>query len=240
MAITKILARDYDFHLNTGTVGSPTWVEINGVNSWSHSPTGNDADTTTFDEDGRMSHLKASRGDSFTLQGLILMDESTGDRDAGQAAVEAWADEIGPDSLKQFRITAPDTSTLVFLASATVTHGGGGNDDPSAWNVDLVTSGAKTNSATTAKPGAPTSVTGTALTDAASVTWTEGTGSPDGYEVTAYDAADDSVVAVINTDTKPVLFSDLTTGDDIYFKVRARNAAGLGQASAASTAVEIL
>ena len=144
MATTKILARDYDFHLNTGTVGVPVWTEIKGVNTWSHSPTGNDADTTTFDEDGRMSHLKASRGDAFSLQGLILMDVGTGDRDPGQEAVEAWADEIGPDSLKQFKITSPDTSTLVFLASATVTHGGGGNDDPSAWNVEMNVSGAKT------------------------------------------------------------------------------------------------
>ena len=40
----------------------------------------------------------------------------------------------------------------MFLASATVTHGGGGNDDPSAWNVDMNVSGAKTNSATEVFP----------------------------------------------------------------------------------------
>ena len=240
MATTKILARDYDFHLNTGTVGVPVWTEIKGVNTWSHSPTGNDADTTTFDEDGRMSHLKASRGDAFSLQGLILMDVGTGDRDPGQEAVEAWADEIGPDSLKQFKITSPDTSTLVFLASATVTHGGGGNDDPSAWNVEMNVSGAKTNSATTAKPGAVTSVVGTPLTDSASVTWTDGTGSPYGYEVTCYNSVGDVVIDTINTDTKPAFFGGLTTGDDLYFKVRARNAAGLGVASSASAPIEIL
>jgi hypothetical protein len=240
MATTKILARDFDFHLNTGTIGVPVWTEINGINSWSHSPTGNDADTTTFDEDGRMSHLKASRGDSFTLDGLYLTDVGPFTRDAGQAAIAAWADEIGPDSLKQFRITNPDTTTLVFLASATVTAGGGGNDDPAAFTVNLTVSGAVTNSGTTAKPAAVTSVVGTALTDAASVTWTDGSGSPYGYEVTAYDDADDSVVATINTDTKPAYFSGLTTGDDIYFKVRARNSAGLGVASAESTPIEIL
>lgn len=239
MPVTKILARDYDFHLNTGTVGSPTWVEIKGIQTWTPSSVANDADTTTFDEDGWQSHLKASRSGTVTLDGLVLTDVSTGDRDPGQAAVEAWALEIGPDSIKQFRVTAPDTTTVVALASATVTKGAGSTDAAAGWQVNVTYSGSITDSSITAKPGAPTSVTGTALTDSASVTWTD-TDPADGYEVTAYDDADDSVVAVINTDTKPAFFSGLTTGDDIYFTVRARNAAGLGQASAASTAVEIL
>lgn len=237
---TKILARDFDFHLNTGTVGVPVWTEILGVNSWSHSPTGNDADTTTFDEDGRLSHMKASRGDSFTLDGLYLTDVGTATRDAGQAAVAAWADEIGPDSLKQFRITNPDTTTLVFLASATTTQGGGGNDDPAAFSIAMTVSGIVTNSAVVAKPAAVTAVTGTALTDAATVVWTNGAGAPVGFEVTCYDSVDDSVVAVINTDSQPAHFAGLTTGDDLYFKVRGRNAAGLGVASAASSTIEIL
>jgi hypothetical protein len=143
MAVTKILARDYDFHLNTGTVGVPVWTEVKGINTWSHSPQSNDADTTTFDEEGRQSHMKASRGDQYGLQGLVLLDEADGTRDPGQEACLEWADEIGPSSLKQFRITDPSGGTLVFLASATITHGGGGRDDAAAFNLDMTQSGAK-------------------------------------------------------------------------------------------------
>ena len=242
MAVTKNLARGCDFHLNTGTIGVPVWTEIKGVNNYQPTATGNNADTTTFDEDGWQSHIKASRGGSCTIGGMLLSDPDTGDRDPGQAAVEAWALEIGPDSLKQLRVTFPDSSTVLGLASANSTFGGGGTDDPQAWSVEITYSGPITYSALSgsAVPGAPTSVVGTALTDAATVTWTEGTGDVTGYEVTAYDDADDSVVATINTDTKPVYFAGLTTGDDIYFKVKARNGYGLGAASASSTPVEIL
>ena len=48
------------------------------------------------------------------------------------------------------------------------------------------------------------------------------------------------MIDTINTDTKPAFFGGLTTGDDLYFKVRARNAAGLGVASSASATIEIL
>lgn len=141
MAVTKVLARDYIFELNTGTSETPSWVEINGVNSWSDTPQAVDADTTTFDEGGRQSHLKASRGNEFGLQGLILLDEADASRDPGQEAAETWADQIGPASLKEFRITDPAGGTYTMLASATVTRGGGGNDDPSAWNLAVKCSG---------------------------------------------------------------------------------------------------
>lgn len=144
MAVTEILARDWEFHLNTGTVGAPVWTEVKGINTWSHAPASADADTTTFDDEGRRSHMKASRGDAFTLTGLYQEDPADGSRDPGQEAVEAWADELGPDSLKQFRITSPGGTTKTFLASAQVTTGGGGNDAATAWSVAITVSGAIT------------------------------------------------------------------------------------------------
>lgn len=146
MAVTKILARDFTFELNTGTTASPTWVAVGAVSSWSHSPTKNDADTTTFDEEGRLSHLPASRGDEFTITGMYKEDESTGARDAGQEAVEAWADEIGPTGIKQFRISSPGGNVKTFEASASVQVGGGGTDDPAAWEATVTVSGAITAS----------------------------------------------------------------------------------------------
>ena len=143
MPVTEVLARQFTAELNTGTSGSPVWVAITGINSITHSPQANDADTTTFDDEGRMSHLKASRGDEFTISCLRQEDEVNGDRDAGQEACEAWADEIGQASRKQFRITSPGGNVVgPFEATATVTQFGGGNDDPATWQLAVKVSGA--------------------------------------------------------------------------------------------------
>ena len=146
MAETEILARDYTFELNTGTEASPTWVEVEGLNTWAHAPASGEADTTTFDDDGDMTHLKASRGHTFTLSGLLQEDEGDGSRAAGQEAVESWALLKGTASLKQFRITSPGGNVRTFNASAEVTKGGGGNDDPDAWSVAVHVSGPITDS----------------------------------------------------------------------------------------------
>ncbi len=135
MPVTEVLARDYTFELNTGTEAVPTWVEIKGINTWSNSAQAGEADTTTFDDDGIQTHLKASRGHEFTLSGKVQENEDDGARDPGQEAAEAWAQEIGQPSRKQFRITSPGGTTKTFLATATCNFGGGGNDDASNWEL---------------------------------------------------------------------------------------------------------
>lgn len=142
MAVTKFLARDLDIEINTGTIGSPVWTAIGGLNSLTHSPSSTDAETTDFDSDGRAEHMKAERGDAWSLAGYTLEDVSTGDRDAGQAAVETLAQAVGLTSLGQFRITSPGGNTITFLASAEVTLHGGGNNDAAAWAASLTVSGA--------------------------------------------------------------------------------------------------
>lgn len=144
MPVVKTLARDWDFHINTGTTATPAWVPINGINSHSWSVTKNDADTTTYDDEGWLSHLPASRGRSVTLSGIMMEDPDTGDRDPGQEACETHAEQIGPSGLRQFRVTSPAGTTIVGNASAQVTQGGGGNDDPSAWECVVTFSGAVT------------------------------------------------------------------------------------------------
>lgn len=140
MAITKLLARQTIFEILTSAPS--TFTPIGGINSISVSPTTNRADTTDFDDEGRLAHIVASRGMSFTLDGFREEDESGGDRDPGQAAVEALADEFGADSLGTFRITSPGGEVWTFQASAEVTPFGGGNDDPSAWQATIEISGA--------------------------------------------------------------------------------------------------
>lgn len=240
MTITKQLARQYTFEINDGTVDVPDWVEITGVNTWAHNPSKNNADTTTFEDEGVTTHLPASRGNSYTLGGLVKYDGDTGERDPGQAAVMAWAERIGPDGLQQFRITEPGDAgaSYTFLASASVTVGGGGNDDPSAWSVTVDVSGAITSSALPAVPVAPTLPVGTTADDGTLVSWAgPASGSPFlMYEVVVYDDTAAELFRV-QGNTEPIWVGGLTGGEDYTVKVRARNASGWGPLSVASATI---
>ena len=79
-----------------------------------------------------------SRGYSITLKGSRIEDADTGERDTGQAAVEAVMDEMGPDALLGYRITSPAASgaeELEFKAWASVTPLGG--SDKATWGAVL-------------------------------------------------------------------------------------------------------
>lgn len=234
MAPTEMLARDFTFELNTGTVGSPTWVEIDGINTWSHSPEANDADTTKFSNAGRMSHMKASRGDEFSLSGFAQEDPDDGSEDPGQAACKAWSKLVGPSSVKQFRITSPADNTLTFEATSTLTLGGGGNDDPNAWECTVKVTGDITDSNSASVPGAPGSPAGTGLNDSMTLTWTAGTGTTAGYEVRVYTASGDTLTETVYTSDLSAFITGLANTTAYYFKVRGFNAAGYGSYSSDS------
>lgn len=144
MAVTEIPSRDWTFQLNTGTSASPVWVAIGGITDHSLKRSSGETDTTDNDDDGRPTHMKMSRQDEWSLKGNYLEDVSTGDRDPGQEAVESWADEVGPDSIKEFRITSPGGTTRTFDASAEVQQPGGGNDDHEKWECTVKQSGLAT------------------------------------------------------------------------------------------------
>lgn len=137
--ITKILAREWKFQIEEG---EGTYVDIKGLNNFSFAPSSANVDTTDFDSEGWNEHLVASRGLEVNLEGAYLADVETGDRDAGQEAVEVLADKIGVGSLGKFKITSPAKATYEFIASAEVTSpAGGGNDDKTGWSVKLGVSG---------------------------------------------------------------------------------------------------
>jgi hypothetical protein len=141
MAVTEILARGFTFEVeDPATPGS--YLFIPNVNSWSHSPQSSDADTTTFDDNGRTSHMKSSRGDEFTLSGYALEDPEDGSGSPGLNACLGMSFAIGPDSVCFFRITSPAGGIIgPFKATVTMTIGGGGNDDPSAYEITLTVTG---------------------------------------------------------------------------------------------------
>lgn len=142
MTVTKVLARGTLIEILT--TAPSTYTQVKGINQIDLSPTTNRADTTDFDDDGNLAHIVASRGLQLTLSGFRMEDESGGDRDPGQAAVEALADAKGNASLGSFRVTSPGGEVWTFQASAEVTPLGGGNDDPTSWSATLEVSGAIT------------------------------------------------------------------------------------------------
>lgn len=238
MPDVKVLARDHDFHLNTGTEDTPVWVEIKGITTFAYSPVLNRADTTSFDEDGVQSHIPASRGLGFTLSGkVVYSDFDAGTRDPGQLACIAWGagENVGPAALKQLRVTYPAGETDVFYASASVTAGGGGVDDASEFSIDVQRSGATTTDTIGAAPSTPGTPTGTQGDDLVTVAWTGSAGTGGHFEVVSIKSSDDSEISRI-TSTSPYTFNGLASAAGYTFKVRAISADGVASAFSAESA----
>lgn len=147
MAVTKFLARDLTIYIALGSSGSGSggdWIKVKGLNTLTHSPSSTDADTTDFDDEGHETHMKAARGESWTLAGFKLEDVTSGEHDPGQAAVEQIAQAIGLDSLASFKIVSPGGNLITFRATAEVTLPGGGNNDAAAWQAVVKVSGKST------------------------------------------------------------------------------------------------
>lgn len=142
MGVTKVLARGFKFEVQVSAQdGGTEWEEIKGINTFTWANSKSSANTTSFDENGRQSHLPASRGATLTLEGFYLEDPDTGERDPGQKAVEDLAKLVGPEGLGTFRITSPGGKVKEFQASANIGGVGGGTDDPASWSVELEISG---------------------------------------------------------------------------------------------------
>lgn len=137
MAAVKVLARDWEIAIKVAAA----FVPILGLNTLTFEGSKNDADTTSFEDDGWESHLVASRGRSIKMEGFYLEDPADDSRDPGQEAVEALDEAMGQDSLGVFRRTSPSGTVKYFRASASVTSTGGGNNDPTGWAAELRVSG---------------------------------------------------------------------------------------------------
>jgi hypothetical protein len=144
MALTKIPARDFTIEIdaNYGESGGENFIPIGGIESLTPSPSTNRADTTDYDSQGVAEHMVMERGLAFTISGRHLEDAATGERDAGQAAVEALARRVGLNSNGSFKVTSPGGNVDSFLASAEVTTAGGGHNDPATWGAALTINGA--------------------------------------------------------------------------------------------------
>lgn len=238
MTVTDTLARDDGaWDINTGTVGVPVWTPIGGLSSWSYSPSKNNADTTKYSNAGYQSHLPASLSVEHSIAGLKQVDSVTGDRDAGQAAVEAISGVLGVAGMTQFRHTMAGGIVNTFTGSVTWTNAGGSNDDATAWEATILMSGPPTTLTSANVPQAPTVVTGTGGTGQISVTWTDGATVGTLFEVRIMNGA--TLLKSVISSNKPTLVTGLAAGSGRTCVVRSQNAAGWSALSAASSSVTV-
>ena len=144
MAIRKYLSRGFGFDASPDE--GATWTVISGINSWSFTIEGNSEDTSTFDSSGWGSNMYTQRTGSITLEGFMLIDSVTGEKDPGQALVENSATKLGYDAYKKFRVrqvtASGEIGNFVFLGQANLQDRGGGATDVEPWGVELLFEGA--------------------------------------------------------------------------------------------------
>jgi len=135
MAVTKVLARGWALTVGAGLVA------VGGINSITFSGGKTDAETTTFASAGWAEHIVAERTRSISVEGFFLEDSATGDRDAGQEAIETLNDAVGADSIGEFTLTSPGGTVYSFDGSVEVGDIGGGNNDPTSWSATITVTG---------------------------------------------------------------------------------------------------
>jgi hypothetical protein len=141
MAATKYNARDVIFQLLDSVGG--TYVQINGLNTFTKGTDMKETDLTTFASQGNEESEIMQRGKSMKLQGFRLKDPVTGVLDPGQLLVETLADQVGDASIGTFRFAAPgDANYVVWQATAAMGDEGGGDNDKVSWSVTLKRTGA--------------------------------------------------------------------------------------------------
>lgn len=151
MALMKILARDMDCFVNTGTTAVPVWTQIDYTQVTANYSVTN-ADTTTQSDGGWSAHLPALRSATFSMEGRYLVDPATGDRDVAQAFLESAAHLVSHEGLIQFWFVMMGRGTgdagadtplagLKFSGSLNATPFGGGTSDAAAFNCEVTMSG---------------------------------------------------------------------------------------------------
>lgn len=141
----QINARDWIFEVQTAALPTPTYAEVDGLESFTLNPGEGEetADTTTFNSNGNSESQVMQRGAALTLAGKHVV--TAGVQDPGQVAVEELAAEVGQASLGvvRFRHTS-QTEWTVWNAHASLAEKGGATNDKSSWGATFTRSGAAT------------------------------------------------------------------------------------------------
>jgi hypothetical protein len=140
MAVTKFLARDLVPSVSIASV----YTHIGGIDTITHAPSKTTSASTDFDSNGRAEHIVAERGDTYTLAGWFLEDESTGSRDPGQEALLAASHLVGAAAFISVKLTFPGAGAISFSCTVDFTGPHGGRNDITKFQAVLEVTGAIT------------------------------------------------------------------------------------------------
>ena len=143
--LVSYLARKWRVDVNTGTAGSPTWIQVKGVTNLTPGLSATTQDSSDYDSDGwgsdEKTMLKWSLGISLLRKGA---DEAT--PDPGQEALREKADQFGDDGMAHVRWYDRNGGPEAYEGYANVSWepGGGGTGDLEPVTVNLTGKGART------------------------------------------------------------------------------------------------
>lgn len=147
----QINARDWIFEVSEDpSEAVPVWAQIKGRESFSISNSEGEesADTTTAESGGHAESQAMQRGASLTLDGKLTRGPDGLTPDAGQAAADALAGQVGEASLGGLRFRhQDDTEWTVWTAWVSKGDTGGGTNDKTSWSATFTRSGAASTAA---------------------------------------------------------------------------------------------
>ena len=151
MGVNKIRAAGFTFEVaDVADLATATWIPLKGLNTFTESSDDSNTDVSTFEDAGYKSNLTVTRGYGLSVEGFMLEDEVTGDRDPGQEFVESKAEEVGQAAFMMMRITSPGGTKKVYEGSPSLSDVGGGQEDAASWGFEMMVNGKPELDTTTA------------------------------------------------------------------------------------------
>jgi hypothetical protein len=144
--LVSYLARKWRVDVNTGTTGSPVWVQVKGITNLTPGTPTTTQDSSDYDSDGwgadEKTMLKWNLGLSLLRKGV---DEAT--PDPGQEALREKDDQFGAAGTAHVRWYDRNGGPEAYEGFANVSWepGGGGTADLESVTVNLTGKGARTS-----------------------------------------------------------------------------------------------
>lgn len=139
------LARKWRVDVNTGSTGSPVWVQVKGVTNFTPAVAATLQDSSDYDTDGWGSDEKTMLKWSLAIS-LLRKGVDAATPDPGQEALRAASDQFGTAGTVHVRWYDRNDGPEAYEGFANVSWepGGGGTADLEPVTVNLTGKGART------------------------------------------------------------------------------------------------
>lgn len=144
MSNEPVLARDFDLTVNTGTVGSPIWTVIPGIQGITPGGSATTTDDGDYDTDGYAASTKTEISKSLSVALLYKEDDVTGAVPAGVQAIIDASNAIGAAGKKYFKYVSPGGNGYSARFNVQANWPGGDKVNNSTMTAELTMDGAPT------------------------------------------------------------------------------------------------